>query len=330
MNDFDIPQECDNTPPRMEIVVPCYNEKEAFPHCLKVLGEVLCNLISTQKIGAGSKIIFVDDGSKDDTWDQIKEACQKNTFVSGIKLSKNRGHQNALIAGLANTTADVVVSIDADLQDDVRCIETMVEKYQEGNDIVYGVRDDRSTDSAFKRISANLFYSLMEKMGVNQVSNHADYRLMSRKAVDCLLTFKEQNMYIRGIVPLLGFNSARVYYSRDDRVAGESKYPLKKMLSLAVEGITSLTITPLRMISALGFITCLISIITAAYAIFEKITGSTVEGWTSVMISIIFLGGVQLLCLGVIGEYVGKIYIETKGRPRFFVEEKRGDDNEFK
>lgn len=316
--------------PSMDIVVPCYNEKEAFPHCLQILGDILCKLIAANRIGHDSKIIFVDDGSKDNTWDQIKDACNKNIFVSGIKLSRNRGHQNALIAGLSESKADAVVSIDADLQDDVKCIEVMLEKYKEGSDIVYGVRDDRSTDSPFKRTTAKMFYSLMEKMGVSQVSNHADYRLMSRKAVDCLLNFKEQNMYIRGIVPLLGFSSSKVYYSRDERIAGESKYPLKKMISLAVEGITSLTITPLRMISAFGFITCLVSILIAIYAIIEKINGSTVEGWTSVMISIIFLGGVQLLCLGVIGEYVGKIYIETKRRPRFFVEEKHGGSDEDK
>lgn len=316
--------------PSLDIVVPCYNEKDAFPHCLEILGDILCNLITSNKIGHNSKIIFVDDGSKDNTWGQIKDACNEKSFVSGIKLSRNRGHQNALIAGLSESKADVVVSIDADLQDDVRCIEAMLEKYKEGCDIVYGVRDDRSTDSPFKRTTAKMFYSLMEKMGVNQVSNHADYRLMSRKAVDCLLNFKEQNMYIRGIVPLLGFSSSKVYYSRDERIAGESKYPLKKMISLAVEGITSLTITPLRMISAFGLITCLISIMIAIYAIIEKLNGSTVEGWTSVIISIIFLGGVQLLCLGVIGEYVGKIYIETKRRPRFFVEEKHGGNDENK
>lgn len=206
----------------------------------------------------------------------------------------------------------------------------MLNEYLKGNEIVYGVRDDRSSDSFFKRTSAKMFYSLMSKMGVNQVPNHADFRLMSRRAVENLLNFKEQNMYLRGIVPLLGFNSSKVYYSRDARVAGESKYPIGKMLSLAVEGITSLTTTPLKMISALGFITCIISMITAIYAIIEKMNGSTVEGWTSVMISIIFLGGVQLLCLGVIGEYVGKIYLETKGRPRFFVEEKQGESDEVK
>ncbi|WP_238484538.1 glycosyltransferase family 2 protein [Rahnella bonaserana] len=330
MKDTTMTHRSNITPPSMDIVVPCYNEKEAFPHCLEVLGSVLCNLMSAKKVSPQSKIIFVDDGSKDNTWLQIKEACSKNGFVSGVKLSRNRGHQNALIAGLSESKSDVVISIDADLQDDVHCIESMLEEYNKGSDIVYGVRNDRSTDSVFKRTTAKMFYSLMENMGVNQVSNHADYRLMSRNAVDCLLNFKEQNMYIRGIVPLLGFTSSKVYYSRDERVAGESKYPIKKMISLAVEGITSLTITPLRMISALGFITCIISIITAIYAIIEKINGSTVEGWTSVMISIIFFGGVQLLCLGVIGEYVGKIYIETKGRPRFFVEEKQGGNDEVK
>lgn len=319
-----------STTPSMDIVVPCYNEKDAFPHCLKVLGELLGGLIISKKISQSSKLIFVDDGSKDNTWELINDACLKNIFVTGVKLSRNRGHQNALLAGLSESKSDVVVSIDADLQDDVNCIEKMLDEYLKGNEIVYGVRDDRSSDSFFKRTSAKMFYSLMEKMGVNQVPNHADFRLMSRRAVDSLLNFKEQNMYLRGIVPLLGYKSSKVYYSRDARVAGESKYPIGKMLSLAVEGITSLTTTPLKMISALGFITCIISVITAIYAIIEKMNGSTVEGWTSVMISIIFLGGVQLLCLGVIGEYVGKIYLETKGRPRFFVEEKQGESDEVK
>jgi len=330
MKDASITERRDSTPPSMDIVVPCYNEKDALPKCLEILGGTLENLISEKKVNSQSKIIFVDDGSKDNTWIQIKDASSKSTLISGVKLSRNRGHQNALIAGLSESRADVVVSIDADLQDDVRCIENMLDEYKKGSDIVYGVRNDRSTDSFFKRTTAKMFYSLMEKMGVNQVSNHADYRLMSRKAVDCLLNFKEQNMYIRGIVPLLGFNSSKVFYSRDERIAGESKYPIKKMISLAVEGITSLTITPLRLISALGFLTCLISILTAIYAIFEKINGNAVEGWTSVMISIIFLGGVQLLCLGVIGEYIGKIYIETKERPRYFIEERQGGDNEIK
>ncbi len=318
-----------NSIPSLDIVVPCYNEKEAFPHCLAVLGDLICNLMISKKVKQGSKIIFVDDGSKDNTWELIKDACTKNVFVRGIKLSRNRGHQNALLAGLSESTADVVVSIDADLQDDVSCIEKMIEEYCKGSEIVYGVRDDRSTDTFFKRTSANFFYSIMGNMGVNQVSNHADYRLMSRNAVDCLLKFKEQNMYLRGVVPLLGFTSTKVYYSRDERIAGESKYPLGKMISLAVEGVTSLTTTPLKVISALGFFTCLISMIAAIYAIIEKINGSTVEGWASVMISIIFLGGVQLLCLGVIGEYIGKIYLETKERPRFFIEEKKGNNDEI-
>ncbi|PLR51848.1 glycosyltransferase family 2 protein [Chimaeribacter arupi] len=330
MNNTGLSKIQENILPSISIIVPCYNENDALPYCLKALSEILFNLINSNKISKASEIVFVDDGSTDDTWEKIKKASLENPFISGIKLSRNRGHQNALIAGLSVSYTDVVISIDADLQDDIRCIEAMLEKYNEGNDIVYGVRNDRSTDGVFKRNSAKLFYAFMRKMGVNQVSNHADYRLMSRKAVSCLLKFKEQNMYIRGVVPLLGFKSSMVYYSRDERIAGESKYPLKKMLSLAIEGITSLTITPLRMISAAGFITCLISIAAAAYALIEKITGSTVEGWASVIISIIFLGGIQLLCLGVIGEYIGKIYMESKARPRFFIEEKTGRFNNKK
>jgi glycosyltransferase involved in cell wall biosynthesis len=307
--------------PSLAIVVPCYNEKSAFPYCLDGLTKVLSSLISKGKISDNSYIFFVDDGSKDNTWEQIKAASIKSSSVRGLKLSRNRGHQIALMAGLSNTDTDITVSIDADLQDDIGCIETMVDKYSEGFEIVYGVRNNRDSDSAFKRTTANKFYSLMAKLGVNQVPNHADFRLLSRTALDALNKFKEQNIYLRGMIPLLGYKSTKVYYCREERVAGESKYPLKKMVSLALEGITSLTITPLRMIAVAGIVTCLLSSIAAIYAVIDKIQGNTVAGWTSVMIAIFFLGGVQMLSLGIIGEYIGKIYMESKNRPKFFIEE---------
>lgn len=307
--------------PSLAIVVPCHNEEDAFPYCLEALNSVLSNLISKEKISNNSYILFIDDGSKDNTWKQIQVASKNNPSIQGIKLSRNQGHQMALMAGLLHTDTDITVSIDADLQDDINCIEKMVDAYSNGCEIVYGVRNNRDCDSIFKRLTANKFYSIMAGLGVNQVPNHADFRLLSRTALKALNEFKEQNIYLRGLIPLLGYKSTCVYYSRNKRVAGESKYPLKKMLSLAVEGITSLSITPLRIIAVAGFATCLISLIVAIYAITAKMQGNTVNGWASVMIAIFFLGGVQMLSLGVIGEYVGKIYMESKKRPKFFIEE---------
>ena len=306
--------------PSLAIVVPCHNEKEAFPRCLATLGDILNGLIAENKIADNSYLLFVDDGSRDNTWQLIEESTVSLSYVKGIKLSRNCGHQRALMAGLSVADADISISIDADLQDDTRCIAQMVEKYMQGSDIVYGVRDDRSSDSAFKRGTANSFYKFMSVMGVNQVENHADYRLLSRRALQSLLQFKEQNIYIRGMIPLIGFASDNVYYSRNERLEGESKYPLKKMLALAIEGITSLTVTPLRLIAVLGLLTFLLALIISIYTLVQKAQGNAIEGWTSVMISIFFLGGTQLLCLGVIGEYIGKIYLETKGRPKFIIE----------
>lgn len=311
--------------PSLTIVVPCYNEAEAFIYCVDALKNILIDLISKQKIQENSHILFVDDGSKDNTWSQIKQAAGQSSYVQGLKLSRNRGHQTALIAGLSAVEADVCVSIDADLQDDTKCIEQMIDKYMQGNDIVYGVRNDRSTDSFFKRNTANIFYGSMSAMCVNQVENHADYRLLSKRALAALLEFKEQNLYIRGLVPLLGFYSDKVFYTREERIAGESKYPLKKMLALAIEGVTSLTVTPLRLICGMGFLTCFLSFLAIIYILIAKFSGHAVEGWTSVIISIFFLSGVQLLSLGVIGEYIGKIYMETKQRPKFFIDEKTND-----
>lgn len=309
-----------NIIPSLTIVVPCYNESEVFSFCLTELTIILNDLISKNKISSDSCLLFVDDGSKDDTWKQIELSAESSTLVKGIKLSRNKGHQIALMAGLSVVNTDICISIDADLQDDTNCIYQMVDKYLEGVDIVYGVRNDRSTDTSFKRGTAGLFYKLMSKLGVEQVENHADYRLLSKRALNALLQYKEQNVYIRGMVPLIGFKSEQVFYSRSESIAGESKYPLKKMLALALEGITSLTITPLRLISIVGFLTCGITALAGFYVLIDKLLGNTVEGWTSLMIAIFFLGGVQMLSLGVIGEYVGKIYIESKNRPKFFIE----------
>ncbi|MDI2113383.1 glycosyltransferase family 2 protein [Commensalibacter nepenthis] len=310
------------TIPSLTIVVPCYNEAEAFIYCVQALKAIITDLVSRQKIQQNSHILFVDDGSKDNTWLQITEAAKQSHYVQGLKLSRNRGHQTALIAGLSVVETDICISIDADLQDDTKCIEQMVDKYMLGNEIVYGVRNNRSSDSFFKRNTANIFYGSMSAMGVNQIENHADYRLLSKRALAALLEFKEQNLYIRGLIPLLGFNSDKVFYTREERVAGESKYPLKKMLGVAIEGVTSLTVTPLRLICALGFLTCFFSFLAIIYILIAKFTGQVIEGWSSVIISIFFLSGVQLLSLGVIGEYIGKIYMETKRRPKFFIDEK--------
>jgi glycosyltransferase involved in cell wall biosynthesis len=308
--------------PTLDILVPCYNEEDIFSYCLTELQGVLNNLIAQEMITSHSSITFIDDGSKDKTWSLISEASRQSSSIKGIKLSCNRGHQIALLAGLHESDADITISIDADLQDDTTVIEKMVRGYLDGYDIVYGVRSDRKTDTGFKRHTAGFFYKTMNWMGVKQIPNHADYRLLSRRALDALLEYKEQNLYIRGLVPLVGFKSRKVFYSRAARIAGESKYPLKKMLGLAIEGITSLSVTPLRTIAVLGFAISIISIFAALYALVEKFSGNTVEGWASVMIAIFFLGGVQMLSLGIIGEYVGKIYMETKERPKYFIEEK--------
>ncbi|HDV8762480.1 TPA: glycosyltransferase family 2 protein [Raoultella ornithinolytica] len=306
--------------PKLAIVVPCYNEEEVFSHCLSELQAVLAELVTATLISADSYILFVDDGSRDSTWQLIAQASMDYSTVKGVKLSRNRGHQVALVAGLEAADSDITVSIDADLQDDTSVIALMVKEYLNGNEIVYGVRNDRASDSPFKRKTAGLFYSCMKWMGVQLVPQHADFRLLSDRAKKALLSFKEQNLYLRGLVPLIGYRSTQVAYSRTVRLAGESKYPLKKMLALAIEGITSLTITPLRIIAISGFAISILSVFAAIYALFEKFSGNTVEGWASVMIAIFFLGGVQMLSLGIIGEYVGKIYMEAKARPKYFIE----------
>jgi len=308
-------------PPQLTIIVPCFNEEQAFAHCLTTLDRKLGKLVDLGKISDDSYLLFIDDGSVDATWNLIRKACDQNRRVQGIKLSRNRGHQIALWAGLEQVKSDISISIDADLQDDVEAIEKMVDVYLKGKEVVYGVRNDRTSDSFFKRTSADLFYRMMNQMGMQQVNNHADFRLLSDRARLALLDYKETNLYIRGLVPLVGFPQGEVRYGRQARMAGESKYPLKKMLNLAVDGITSFSTVPLRLIALIGLATAILSVFAASWAVVNKLAGGTVQGWASVMIAIFFLGGLQLFALGIIGEYIGKIYLETKSRPKYFIEE---------
>lgn len=306
------------------LVVPCYNEEEVLHETSKRLLEKIESMIEKKMISEHSRIVFVNDGSKDKTWYIIKQLYESNKYFGGINLSRNRGHQNALLAGLMSVKdeADMVISLDADLQDDIDVIDQFVKKYYEGNDIVYGVRSSRQTDTFFKRTTALTFYKLMSGLGVDMVYNHADYRLMSRRALNGLSQFKEVNLFLRGMVPLVGYKHTIVEYERHERFAGESKYPLKKMISFALDGITSLSVKPIRLITGLGFFIFLISLVIAVYSIIINAFGNTVSGWTSLTISIWMIGGIQLLSLGVIGEYIGKIYNETKQRPRFIIENK--------
>jgi polyisoprenyl-phosphate glycosyltransferase len=308
--------------PVLTIVVPCYNEEEVLKESSFQLSSVINKLIEDALISQNSKILFVDDGSKDHTWELIEDESEKSHFVRGLKLAKNVGHQNALLAGLeiANEQSDCVVSIDADLQDDIHVIQTFVEKYWDGFDIVFGVRDKRETDTFFKRTTALGFYRFMEKIGINLVPNHADFRLMSKRALDQLLKYREINLFLRGLVPMIGFSSTKVYYDRKERFAGESKYPVKKMLAFAFDGITSFSVAPIRFVSFLGFLAVIFSVFAGGYAFIQEILGHTESGWTSLMISIWFVGGLQLLGIGVIGEYIGKIYSEVKSRPRYAIE----------
>ena len=305
------------------VAIPCYNEEEVLPETSKRIKEKIQGLIDKKVINEKSRVLFVDDGSKDKTWEMIKELCESDEIFSGIKLAHNRGHQNALIAGLmtAKEYADMVISMDADLQDDINVVDKFIEEYYNGSDIVYGVRSSRKTDTAFKRSTALTYYRILQKMGVDIVYNHADYRLMSKRALNGLEQFKEVNLFLRGIVPLIGYKTSVVEYERSERFAGESKYPLKKMLAFAIDGITSFSVKPIRMITALGFILFIVSLLMLIYSIIIKIIGHADSGWTSVICSIWMIGGIQLLSLGVIGEYIGKIYNETKARPRFIIEE---------
>lgn len=314
------------------VVIPCYNEEEVLSETSSRMKKLFDDMKKNGLVTDDSKVIMVDDGSRDKTWSIISELCDKDKLFGGIKLAKNAGHQNALLAGLMTVKdeCDCAISIDADLQDDINVIPDMVKNYLDGYDVVYGVRNKRDTDTFFKRTTAVGFYKLMHLMGVNIVFNHADYRLMSRRALDALSQFPERNMFLRGMVPLVGFRSTSVYYDRSERFAGESKYPLKKMLSFAFDGITSFSISPIRMISAFGAIVCVISVIMAIYALVEKLLGNTGDGWASLMMSIWFIGGVQLLSVGLIGEYIGKLYKEVKRRPRYIIEAYVNESNDEK
>ena len=310
------------------IVVPCYNEEEVLHETTKRLKEKLNKLIKNKKINKDSKVLYVNDGSKDNTWAIIEEINKNDKMFTGISLSRNRGHQNALVAGLltAKEHADIIISMDADLQDDINAIDEMIEKNYNGCDIVYGVRNKREKDSWFKRTTAEGFYKFMKLMGVDVVFNHADYRLTSKRVLDNFADYHEVNLFLRGIFPLIGFKSDIVYYERNERFAGVSKYPLKKMLNFAWDGITSFSVKPIRMVLNIGIIMFVISIIMLIYALTVKILGNTVSGWTFIICSIWMIAGVQMLSLGIIGEYIGKIYSETKARPRFIIEKDLSND----
>ncbi len=308
---------------KLYLAIPCYNEEEVLRDSADKLKAKYETMMSEGKITPDSKIVFIDDGSKDKTWSIISELHNENPVFQGIKLTRNRGHQNALLCGLMTLKdkADAVISIDADLQDDINTFDDMVAKYEEGCDVVYGVRSKRETDTFFKRFTAEAFYKILNKMGAKVIFNHADFRLMSKRALQAFSEFKETNIFLRGMVPMVGYKSDIVTYERSERLAGESKYPLKKMLALAWEGITSLSTQPIRMITALGAIVFAISIIMIIYTLVSFFMGVTTTGWASILCSIWAIGGLQLLAVGIIGEYIGKIYLETKHRPRFIVEE---------
>lgn len=309
---------------QLSLVIPCYNEEEVLSETISRLNIILDDLISKNKISKNSYILFVDDGSHDNTWNIIKENSIENKKILGLKLSINKGHQNALIAGInyVQEKCDCLISIDADLQDDINIIEKMIDAYLTGNEIVYAARSKRDNDSFFKKQTAEVFYKVMKFLGVNLVFNHADYRLMSKKAIRFFNDFSESNLFIRGIVPLIGLKSTVIYYERQIRFAGETKYPLKKMLAFALDGITSLSVTPLRIISVFGFLVFIISFLMGIYILFIALfTQKAIPGWASTVLPIYFLGGVQIFSIGVVGEYIGKIYTETKKRPKYFIDE---------
>lgn len=308
--------------PIVYFVIPCYNEEAVLPETCLRLSEKLDSMKEKSLIAPGSRILFVDDGSKDKTWELISQYNKTNPWVEGVKLAHNRGHQNALLCGLmtAMPRCDCAISMDADLQDDINALDQFVAKFREGCDVVYGVRNKRDTDTWFKRTTAEGFYKVMKLLGVDVVFNHADYRLMSRRALEGLAEYREVNLFLRGIVPLIGYRSDYVYYDRHERFAGESKYPLKKMISFALDGITSFSVKPLKLISNLGILISALSIFGLLYALISYFAGVTVSGWTAIVCSIWLLGGLQMLCLGVVGGYIGKIYSEVKARPRFRVE----------
>ena len=314
---------------KLYLAIPCYNEEEVLPDSAQKLLKKYDDLAAAGKITADSRIIFIDDGSKDRTWELIEELHNSDNRFGGIKMSRNRGHQNALLGGLMTLRdkADAVISLDADLQDDIDAIDGMLEKYEEGYDVVYGVRSSREKDSFFNRFTAEGYYKVLDKMGAKIVFNHADFRLMSARALESFSEFHEVNIFLRGLVPMVGYKSTIVEYERKERLAGESKYPLKKMLALALEGITSLSVKPLRFITGLGVMAFMVSVIMLIYFLVRYFTGHTIVGWASLAVSIWALGGLQLLSMGILGEYLGKIYLETKQRPRFIVDEFLIEDN---
>ncbi len=308
---------------KLAIVIPCYNEEAVIEQSVTELTRVMQELIDTDRVSNDSILLFVDDGSRDRTWELIEQFHSKNHFVTGLKLAGNVGHQNALLAGLmfVKNRTDAAISIDADLQDDVEVIKEMIDKHTEGCDVVYGVRSARKTDTFFKRVTAEGFYKMMKILGVKSVYNHADFRLMSKRAIEGLAEYKERNLFLRGIIPLIGYHTDCVYYERRERMAGESKYPLKKMLSFAFDGVTSFSIKPMNLIMCTGILMILLTIAAGIYAIVSYSTGNVVSGWTSLILSLWFIGGMILFSLGLVGQYIGKIYIEVKERPRYLIEQ---------
>ena len=315
---------------RLFIVIPCYNEEEVLPITSKMFLEELEDLIHKGKISDNSRILFVNDGSKDKTWEIIENLAAENPHFIGMSQSRNRGHQNAVLAGLMESKdmCDITISIDCDGQDDIKAMEAMVDAYHDGSEVVYGVRSKRDTDTFFKRFTAESFYKLLNKMGVEAVYNHADYRLISSRVLKEFANFKEVNLFLRGMIPLVGFKSSSVYYERHERIAGESHYPLSKMLGLAIDGITSLSIKPIRLITGLGIGVSILSFIGVIWAVIAQLTGHTITGWASTVCIVCFMGGVQLICLGVLGEYIGKIYMEVKARPRYIISERTWEEND--
>jgi len=306
--------------PKLSIVIPCYNEEDIFHYCLENVKKLLVELIDSQEVAPSSYILFVDDGSTDQTWDLILKSTQNEPLVKGIKLASNVGHQKALFAGLSHVNSDVSVTLDADLQDDIQVIRTMLLDIKKGSDVVFGVRSSRDSDRWFKKTSAQLFYKLLSFLRIHHVENHADFRMMTTKVTKALLAHRESNLYLRGLIRQIGFSSSIVEYARNERSYGTSKYPLKRMISLALDAITSHSIVPLRVITCIGLVISCVSFLAGIHAIYVKLTGDAVDGWASLITSIYFIGGVQLMSLGVIGEYVGRTYVESKKRPGFFID----------
>ena len=311
------------SPEKLYMVVPCYNEQEVLPETSKQLKAKYTALMEQGLISRESRIVFVNDGSTDNTWELIIDLHRQDKTFAGIDLSRNRGHQNALLAGLLTVKdyADIVISMDADLQDDIGAIDEMIDRYLDGNDVVYGVRSQRDSDTWFKRTTAGCFYKVIRFLGADIIDNHADFRLMSQRALNGLAEFPEVNLFLRGLVPMIGYKSAIVYYKRQERFSGESKYPLKKMIFFAMQGITSLTVEPIRLITKLGLTVFIVSLFIMAFIIFQYLNGKTIVGWTSLICSVWLLGGLVLISIGTVGEYIGKIYLETKHRPRYIVRE---------